>query len=201
MRFMVGLAESPSFPGNARLVAAWFPGAERGTASAIFNSAQYFSLVVFAPLMGWLVHSFDWHSVFFVMGGLGIVAAVVFWKLIHSPVEHPGDQQGRARLHRGRRRPDPHGGQVRHEVGRLHLAQRQPGADQPHADRRLHRPVRHQRADLFLRHLVPDLSGQGARPDRSWRPASPPPPRPCAASSAACSAASSRTACSRRPAR
>jgi ACS family glucarate transporter-like MFS transporter len=57
MRFMVGLAESPSFPANARIVAAWFPGPERGTASAIFNSAQYFSLVAFAPLMGWLVHS------------------------------------------------------------------------------------------------------------------------------------------------
>ncbi len=94
MRFLVGLAESPSFPGNARLVAAWFPGSERGTASAIFNSAQYFSLVVFAPLMGWLVHSFDWHSVFFVMGGLGVVAAWVFWKVVHSPVEHPWVDRG-----------------------------------------------------------------------------------------------------------
>lgn len=90
MRFMVGLAESPSFPGNARLVAAWFPGSERGTASAIFNSAQYFSLVVFAPFMGWLVHTFDWHSVFFVMGGLGLVAAFVFWKMVRSPIDHPG---------------------------------------------------------------------------------------------------------------
>ncbi|WP_292034307.1 MULTISPECIES: MFS transporter [unclassified Brevundimonas] len=89
MRFMVGLAESPSFPGNARLVAAWFPGSERGTASAIFNSAQYFSLVVFAPFMGWLVHTFDWHSVFFVMGGLGLIAAFVFWKMVRSPVDHP----------------------------------------------------------------------------------------------------------------
>ncbi len=93
MRFAVGLAESPSFPGNARLVAAWFPGSERGFASAVFNSAQYFSLVVFAPLMGWLVHTYDWHSVFFVMGGLGLVAAVVFWQLIHSPVGHPSVNQ------------------------------------------------------------------------------------------------------------
>lgn len=93
MRFAVGLAESPSFPGNARLVAAWFPGSERGFASAVFNSAQYFSLVVFAPLMGWLVHTYDWHSVFFVMGGLGLFAAFVFWKLIHSPVEHPAINQ------------------------------------------------------------------------------------------------------------
>lgn len=89
MRFMVGLCESPSFPGNARLVAAWFPGSERGTASAIFNSAQYFSLVAFAPLMGWLVHTYDWHSVFFVMGALGVLAAGVFWWFIRSPTEHP----------------------------------------------------------------------------------------------------------------
>ena len=93
MRFMVGLCESPSFPGNARLVAAWFPGSERGTASAIFNSAQYFSLVAFAPLMGWLVHTYDWHSVFFVMGVLGVVAAGVFWWFIKSPAEHPMTNQ------------------------------------------------------------------------------------------------------------
>nr|P42205.1 RecName: Full=Probable galactarate/D-glucarate transporter GudP [Pseudomonas putida]AAA25867.1 glucarate dehydratase [Pseudomonas putida] len=43
LRFMVGLAEAPSFPGNARIVASWFPTKERGTASAIFNSAQYFA--------------------------------------------------------------------------------------------------------------------------------------------------------------
>jgi ACS family glucarate transporter-like MFS transporter len=57
LRFLVGLAEAPSFPGNARIVAAWFPTAERGTASAIFNSAQYFATVLFAPLMGWIVYA------------------------------------------------------------------------------------------------------------------------------------------------
>lgn len=89
LRFMVGVAEAPSFPGNARLVAAWFPGSERGTASAVFNSAQYFSLVVFAPLMGWLVHEHGWRSVFWVMGALGLVATAVFWLFIRSPVRHP----------------------------------------------------------------------------------------------------------------
>ncbi|PIB91841.1 MFS transporter [Caulobacter sp. FWC2] len=89
MRFAVGLGESPSFPANARIVAAWFPSSERGTASAIFNSAQYFSLVAFAPLMGWLAHSFGWRSVFWVMGAVGIAAAAVFAKLIHSPLAHP----------------------------------------------------------------------------------------------------------------
>lgn len=90
LRFLVGLAEAPSFPGNARLVSAWFPGSERGTASAIFNSAQYFSLVAFAPVMGWMVHSFGWRSVFWMMGVVGVVAAVIFARMIHGPDRHPG---------------------------------------------------------------------------------------------------------------
>ena len=53
--FLAGFALAPAFPGNVRFVAAWFPTQERGTASAIFNSSQYFSLVLFAPLMGWIV--------------------------------------------------------------------------------------------------------------------------------------------------
>src|SRR5882724_2449516 len=51
--FLTGFALAPAFPGNGRFVAAWFPTSERGTASAIFNSSQYFCLVLFAPFMGW----------------------------------------------------------------------------------------------------------------------------------------------------
>ncbi|MGY4492442.1 MFS transporter [Pseudomonas sp. TE3610] len=89
LRFLVGLAEAPSFPGNARIVAAWFPTAERGTASAIFNSAQYFATVLFAPLMGWIVFTFGWQHVFMVMGGIGIVFSAVWLKVIYSPRQHP----------------------------------------------------------------------------------------------------------------
>ncbi len=89
LRFAVGFAEAPSFPGNSRVVAAWFPGNERATASAVFNSAQYFATVIFAPLMGWLTHSFGWHWVFGVMGGLGIVMAAVWMKTVYAPKDHP----------------------------------------------------------------------------------------------------------------
>ena len=90
LRFLVGLAEAPSFPGNARIVAAWFPAAERGTASAIFNSAQYFALVAFAPIMSYLVHQFGWRSVFLFMGLLGIFAAFIFVRFIKNPTNHKG---------------------------------------------------------------------------------------------------------------
>jgi ACS family glucarate transporter-like MFS transporter len=89
LRFMVGFAEAPSFPGNARIVAAWFPTAERGTASAIFNSAQYFATVLFAPLMGYIVHAWGWEHVFVVMGTLGVLFSIAWLKVIHNPKEHP----------------------------------------------------------------------------------------------------------------
>ncbi|MGY4318805.1 MFS transporter [Bradyrhizobium sp. JR3.5] len=89
LRFLVGFAEAPSFPANARIVAAWFPGNERGTASAFFNSGQYFATVIFAPLMGWIAHEYGWRHVFYVMGGLGIVMGIAWIKTIYEPKDHP----------------------------------------------------------------------------------------------------------------
>ena len=89
LRFLVGLAEAPSFPANGRIVASWFPAAERGTASAIFNSAQYFATVLFAPIMGWVTHRFGWPYVFYFMGVVGVVVSLVWIKTVHSPKDHP----------------------------------------------------------------------------------------------------------------
>jgi D-galactonate transporter len=89
MRFFVGMAEAPAFPANAKVVASWFPTKERGTASAIFNAAQYFAAVVFTPLMAAVTHWFGWHWVYLCMGAAGIVLALVWLKLVHSPASHP----------------------------------------------------------------------------------------------------------------
>ena len=89
LRFLLGAAEAPSVPANARIVAAWFPTAERGQASAIFNSAQYFATVLFAPIMGWIAHAWGWEYVFWFMGALGLVFAAAWPKLIYNPREHP----------------------------------------------------------------------------------------------------------------
>ncbi|AMO93033.1 D-galactonate transporter family protein [Collimonas fungivorans] len=89
LRFMVGLAEAPSFPANGRIVAAWFPTTERGTASAIFNSAQYFATVLFAPLMAWITHAYGWSETFVVMGAAGLVLSMVWMRTMHSPKDHP----------------------------------------------------------------------------------------------------------------
>ena len=87
--FLMGAAEAPAFPGNSRIVAAWFPSSERGTAAAIFNSAQYLATVLFAPFTGWITHAFGWRYVFLTMGTLGVLVIPVWWKVIYGPREHP----------------------------------------------------------------------------------------------------------------
>jgi ACS family glucarate transporter-like MFS transporter len=85
LRLLLSVAESPSFPGNSRIVSAWFPTAEQKTASAIFNSAQYFTLVLFSPIMGFFTHALGWKYVFFVMG-LGSV----WWRSSFVGSTRPG---------------------------------------------------------------------------------------------------------------
>lgn len=89
LRLLAGFAEAPVFPGNGRIVAAWFPAAERGRASAIFNASQYFALPIFAPIFGWLIHTAGWRSCFFFLGTLGVVLTLVWYRNIFGPTEHP----------------------------------------------------------------------------------------------------------------
>jgi ACS family glucarate transporter-like MFS transporter len=102
LRLLSGFAQSPVFPGNGRIVAAWFPSTERGMASAIFNSSQYFALVMFGPLMGWLSHVTGWKECFWLLGGLGCALTVWWWRVIYDVDAHPSiDQAEAAKIEQG----------------------------------------------------------------------------------------------------
>lgn len=89
LRFMLGFSEAPSFPANARIVAAWFPTNERATATACFNAGQYFALALFSPLLGWLTFAWGWQHVFTVMGVIGFILTFIWVRYVHNPSEHP----------------------------------------------------------------------------------------------------------------
>jgi ACS family glucarate transporter-like MFS transporter len=89
LRLLSGLAQSPVFPGNGRIVAAWFPTAERGRASAIFNASQYFSLFAFGGLFGWLTQNHGWQSCFWFMGIAGLLLAIVWSRTVYNVADHP----------------------------------------------------------------------------------------------------------------
>lgn len=85
LRFMMGVAESPAFPANNRLTVMWFPRHERGLATAVFQSAQYFALAAFTPVMVLLLNSFGWQHVFFWTGGAGILIGLLWFRFVHEP--------------------------------------------------------------------------------------------------------------------
>jgi ACS family glucarate transporter-like MFS transporter len=89
LRLFSGLAQAPVFPGNGRIVASWFPTTERGRASAIFNSSQYFALLIFAPIFGWIIHRYGWQSCFWFMGLVGFALSLIWFTNIYSVKEHP----------------------------------------------------------------------------------------------------------------
>jgi len=89
LRLLSGLAQAPVFPGNGRVVAAWFPSTERGTASAIFNSSQYSALMLFGPLMGWVAKDFGWKACFWLLGVLGLALFLLWTRVIHDVKSHP----------------------------------------------------------------------------------------------------------------
>jgi MFS transporter, ACS family, glucarate transporter len=87
--FMIGMAAAPCYPANAKIVSAWFPAAERGTASAIFNATQYFAAAVFTPALAFLAANLGWRSAFFAMGAIGVAAGVLFALRLKAPLDHP----------------------------------------------------------------------------------------------------------------
>jgi ACS family glucarate transporter-like MFS transporter len=89
LRFLMGAAESPAFPANNRLTVMWFPRHERGLATAIFQSAQYFALAVFTPIMTWTLVTYSWHVIFFATGAAGILLGGVWFLTVREPKKHP----------------------------------------------------------------------------------------------------------------
>jgi len=85
LRFLLGVAEAPAFPANSRITVAWFPTHETGTAAAIFNSAQYFATVLFAPLLGYIVQTHGWQYSFTFMGLVGFLFLLLWLKYVHAP--------------------------------------------------------------------------------------------------------------------
>jgi ACS family glucarate transporter-like MFS transporter len=89
LRLVSGFAQAPVFPGNGRIVASWFPANERGRASAAFNSSQYFALMIFAPVLGWIIYVAGWRACFWFMGALGLVFALIWAKNIYAVRDDP----------------------------------------------------------------------------------------------------------------
>ncbi len=86
-RLVLGLAESPCFPANSRVLATWFPQHERARANSVYAVGQYVGLGLLIPVLGWVVFNWGWRSLFFIVGGIGIVFSGLWFLLYREPVD------------------------------------------------------------------------------------------------------------------
>ncbi len=89
-RLGLGVAESPCFPTNSRVVATWFPQGERALATGTYTVGEYVGLAFFSPILFALTGAYGWRSLFFVVGIAGILFGVAWWRCYREPREHSG---------------------------------------------------------------------------------------------------------------
>ncbi|MCQ0034074.1 MFS transporter [Burkholderia glumae] len=89
-RLGLGLSEAPCFPTNSRVVATWFPQKERAMATGTYTVGEYVGLAFLSPVLFALMGAFGWRSLFWVVGGVGILFGLVWLRFYREPREHPG---------------------------------------------------------------------------------------------------------------
>jgi len=87
-RFLLGAGEAPIFPGNARVVRAWFPLKERGKATSLFDVGSYVGSALVAPLVIWLILTVGWRFSFQLFSVIGIVWSIVWYLYYRDPEDH-----------------------------------------------------------------------------------------------------------------
>ena len=78
-RFLLGVAEAPTFPGASKATGYWFPMQERGLATSAFDAAAKFSNVIGLPLVAVTITMYGWRAGFWATGVLSLLYAIVFW--------------------------------------------------------------------------------------------------------------------------
>ena len=73
MRFLLGVAEGGMYPATLVLISHWFPRKERARANSLFSIAIPISLIISAPLSGWLLDRWNWRVMLAVEGAFPLL--------------------------------------------------------------------------------------------------------------------------------
>lgn len=86
-RLLLGIAEAPTFPANAKAIGLWFPPRERSLPIAITDAAAKFSSAVGVPFLGLLLIHFGWRFTFAATGAFSLLYFVCFYWIYRDPRE------------------------------------------------------------------------------------------------------------------
>jgi MFS transporter, ACS family, D-galactonate transporter len=89
-RLLLGVSESPTFPGNAKALGYWFTRQERSLATAITDAAAKFSSAIGVPIIGLLLLHFGWRWSFASTGFISFFYFLLFSAVYRNPSEDKG---------------------------------------------------------------------------------------------------------------
>lgn len=87
-RALLGVAEAPSFPASSKATGYWFPRAERGMSTAMFDAATKFSNVIGIPLVAVAIVHFGWRCGFWLVAALSFGYFLAFRRFYRDPSGH-----------------------------------------------------------------------------------------------------------------
>lgn len=88
-RAFLGVTEPGHMPAAIKVVAEWFPRAERSLATGIYKAGSNLSAVALPIVVPWLYLNYGWRTTFLVTGGSGFFALAAWLWLYRAPRENP----------------------------------------------------------------------------------------------------------------
>lgn len=90
VRFLFGVGEAPTYPGNAVFNSWWFRKNEKARAAGMLLAGSYFGPVIAPTLTVFIMLTWSWHAVFWLFGAAGVVIALLWYLLARDrPDGHP----------------------------------------------------------------------------------------------------------------
>ncbi|MDR3538533.1 MAG: MFS transporter [Acetobacteraceae bacterium] len=97
-RIALGVTESPAFPAAVRVTSDWFHVRDRGGPTGVYNSGGSIGPAIAPPVLTAIMLLFDWRVMFIAMGVLGVMSALVWFRLYRDPHTTPLEPQDEAYL-------------------------------------------------------------------------------------------------------
>lgn len=89
-RWLLGIGEAPTFPGNAKAIGLWFPQQERSFATSVFDGMAKFASAIGVPLIGIVLIHVGWRWSFAFTGVVSFGYFIYFWRVYRDPEEDTG---------------------------------------------------------------------------------------------------------------
>lgn len=75
-RMILGAGEGPAYPAAIHSAFKWFPDEKRTLPVSVIAQGSALGVIIAAPTLTWIIHSYGWQTAFGILGVIGIIWAV-----------------------------------------------------------------------------------------------------------------------------